>query len=113
MAIKIRDLANFVRTIKFTHSSATYTDTVYLLGGRPMLAMNSIPANTPNTFLAAGLIEYTAETGISWVSGDVLFWDNTNSKFTKTLTGNTKCGIAGEDKPAASALGLVLLQIIP
>ena len=111
-AIKIRDSEDLIRTIKYTHSALTVTDTVYLLGGRPMLAMNSVAANVVNVYLAQGLIEYTTDTGTAWTSGSTVYWDNTNFRFTTTVGSNTKCGIVAEDKASAAATGFIILQII-
>lgn len=110
MAVKVRDAMDLIRTIKYTHSVATVTDTVYLLNGRVLLAMNSAGPSVANIFMYKGLIEYTSETGVAWTAGDKLYWDDTAKRFTKTLTSNTLCGIAAEDKVSAAGTGLVLLD---
>jgi hypothetical protein len=112
-AVKVRDDFCMLRTLKYTHSAATVTDTIYLLNGRVMLAMNSAALSVVNVFLIGGLIEYASETGVAWTAGDVLYWDDTGKKFTKTASANTKCAIASEDKLSASATGLVLLIPTP
>jgi predicted RecA/RadA family phage recombinase len=109
-AVKVRDSLDLIRTIKHTHSAATVTDTVYLLNGRVMMAMNSAALSVANIFLYTGLIEYASETGVAWTAGDKLYWDDTGKKFTKTSTSNTLCGIAAEDKASAAATGLILLD---
>jgi predicted RecA/RadA family phage recombinase len=112
-AIKVRDSLDRLRTLKYTHSAATVTDTIYLLNGRVMLAMNSMAANLSNIFVIGGLIEYASETGVAWTAGDALYWDDAGKKFTKTSAGNTKCAIASEDKASAAATGMVLLIPTP
>lgn len=111
MGVKIRDALNLIRTMPYTHSSATVKDTVYLLNGRAMLALESKDANVENVFLVSGLIEYDKATGEAWTTGDSLFWDNTAGKFTKTAIGNTPAGIALEDAESADTTGFILLLI--
>ena len=113
MAVKVRDALELIRTIKYTHSSATVTDTVYLLNGRVMLAMNSAALSVLNIFMIAGLLEYTTDTGAAWTAGDKIYWDNTNFRFTKTVGSNTLCGIAYEDKASAAATAVILLVPTP
>jgi len=109
-AVKVRDPLELIRTIKYTHSAATVTDTIYLLNGRVLMAMNSQVLNVSNIFLYEGLIEYASETGVAWTAGDKLYWDDTAKNFTKTSSGNTLCALAAEDKASAAATGLVLLK---
>jgi predicted RecA/RadA family phage recombinase len=113
MAVKVRDALNLIRTIKYTHTSATTTDTCYLLNGRVLLAMNSALANAANIYMIGGLMEYASETGVAWTAGDKLYWDDTNKRFTKTSTSNTLCALAAEDKASAAATGQVLLIPTP
>jgi predicted RecA/RadA family phage recombinase len=109
-AVKVRDPFEMIRTLKYTHSAATVVDTCYLLNTRVMLAMNSAAISVSNIFMYKGLIEYASETGVAWTTGDKLYWDNTNFRFTKTVGTNTLCGIAAEDKASAAAVGMVLLD---
>lgn len=109
MGVKVRDALNLIRTIPYTHSSATVKDTVYLLNGRPMLALESKDANVENIFLVSGLIEYDKATGAAWVAGDTLYWDNSAGNFTKTSTSNTPAGIAAEAAGSSATTGIVLL----
>lgn len=42
-----------------------------------------------------GVFENVAkDTAAAWAEGDLLYWDNTAKKFTKTSAGNTKVGVA-------------------
>lgn len=110
MAVKIRSALENLITIKYTHSSLTVTDTIYLLNGRVLLAMNSVAANLLNIFVMGGMIEYAAETGVAWTAGDKLYWDDSGKKFTKTVGSNVLCAIAYEDKASATATACVLLS---
>ena len=112
-AVLIRDAMDQIRTIKYTHSAATTTDTVYLLNGWVLLAMNSAAANVLNVFMIGGILEYATATGTAWTAGDKIYWDDTNKVFTKTSTSNTLCGIAYEDKASAAATGCIMLIPTP
>jgi predicted RecA/RadA family phage recombinase len=113
MAVKVREAMDRITTLKYTHSAATVTDTVYLLNSRVMLAMNSALISTLNIFMIGGLIEYASETGVAWTAGDKIYWDDTNKRFTKTSSGNTLAGVVYEDKASAAATGFVLLIPTP
>lgn len=110
MAVKIRGSLNDVQTIKYAHASATTKDTIYLINGRPMLAVNSADAAAVNTFVYAGRIEYTKATG-AWTAGDDVYWDNSAAKFTTTQAGNSHAGVAAENALSGDATGLV--DLIP
>lgn len=111
MAIKIRGLLNDVKTIKYAHASATTKDTIYLINGRPMLAVNSADATVENTFVYAGRIEYTKVSAQAWTAGGDIYWDNAAAKFTTVQAGNSHAGVAAEDAANPSSTGLV--DLIP
>lgn len=48
-------------------------------------------------------------TGAAWVQGDKLYWDATNSVFTKTATSNTFAGYAYAAAASGDATGKILL----
>ena len=50
------------------------------------------------------------DTGTGWVQGDVLYWDNTNFRFTKTSASNTKAGYAAADKASAATTADIILS---
>lgn len=111
MSVKVRDYMEKIRTMKFTHTSATTKDVIYLLGGRIMLALETALANVANMFLVAGLIEYTKVSAQAWVAGDTVFWDNTNSYFTNVNgVGLVRAGLAAEGAANPSSTGMVLLD---
>lgn len=110
MANKIRGSLADVKTIKYTYASATTKDTIYLINGRPMLAVNSANASTPNTFVYAGRIEYTKATG-AWTAGVDVYWDDTASNFTTTVGTNAHAGIAAEDAASGATTGII--DLIP
>lgn len=49
-------------------------------------------------------------TGTAWTKGDVLYWDSSAKKFTKTATGNARVAAAAADAASGDATGSVLLD---
>lgn len=56
---------------------------------------------------ASGVFQMPAETGVAWVAGDVLYWDDTNNYLSKTATASYFAGFATEVKASATAVGKV------
>lgn len=56
-----------------------------------------------------GVFDLTSDTGTAWSFGDVLYWDNTNKRLTKTSTSNTKVGQCVADKTSAATTGRIRL----
>lgn len=54
-----------------------------------------------------GVFECAKATGEAWTEGDTLYWDNGNSRFTSTASGNYKAGVVAEAAASAAALGKV------
>ncbi len=53
------------------------------------------------------------ETGVEWVEGSPLFWDDGNSRFTPTsASGLVLCATAAEAAASGDATGTVLLGVI-
>lgn len=50
-------------------------------------------------------------TGVAWVVGDPVYWDNAGKKCTKTNTGNKFIGYAIAAAASADAIGVVLLSL--
>jgi predicted RecA/RadA family phage recombinase len=109
-AVKIRDNMNAVRTVTYAHSSATVKDTVYLINGIPMLAVNSADANATNVFVLIGLIEYAKLSAQAWTAGQKVYWDDGNSRFTTVSSGNTLAGVAAEAAANPTSTGILLLN---
>lgn len=110
-AVKVRDDLCMVRTIKYTHSSATTVDTIYYLNGHVLLAQNSALANAANIFVLAGLIEYTKVSTEVWTAGQKIYWDDTNTTFTNVrAVGCILAGYASEPAANPSATGLIVLD---
>jgi predicted RecA/RadA family phage recombinase len=108
-AIKVRSAMTQVRTITYAHASATVADTIYLINGKPMLAVNSAGAGEANVFVLVGVIEYAKLSAQAWTGGEAVYWDDANSRFTTVSTDNTIAGYAAEPAVNPSATGFVLL----
>lgn len=109
-AVKVRDDMQMVRTIKYTHTSITVKDTIYLLNGIPMLAVNSAAANVENVFVIAGLIEHAKVSAQAWTGGVNVYWDDALKQFTTASSGNTLSGKAAEAAANPSTTGMVILM---
>jgi predicted RecA/RadA family phage recombinase len=51
----------------------------------------------PNVLKTTGVIDFAKEgagSGQAWAVGDLVYWDNTNKRLTKTSASNTKVGYA-------------------
>ena len=108
-AVTVRGAMDQLVTIKYTHTAATVSDTIYLLGGRVMLAANSAAANVENVFLLRGHIEH-AKAAVAVTGGATLYWDDTNKVFTTVSTGNTKAGFAMEAAASGDATVQMFLE---
>ena len=71
-------------------------------------------AVTCYTGLHGGEYTFAAETGAGqdWEQGEKLYWDESESRFTVTASGNTFRGFAGATKASGTATGRVLLSQI-
>jgi len=110
-AIAVRDDLSLLRTITYTHSSATVKDTAYYLNNMVMLAMNSAAENVKNVFVIGGLIEYAKVSAQAWTGGQKIYWDDGNSRFTSVFGAN--CYLAGYASEAAAnptSTGFVVLD---
>jgi predicted RecA/RadA family phage recombinase len=109
-AIKVRDGLEHIRTIKYTHSAATVTDTIYYLNGMILLAMNSVAENVENVFVCCGLIEYTKVSTEVWTGGQKIYWDPAAAKFTNVRAiGCILAGYAAEAAANPTATGFIVL----
>lgn len=110
-AIKVRDGFEKIRTLKYTHSSATVTDTIYYLNGMILLAMNSALANVENVFICSGLIEYAKVEAQAWTGGQKIYWDPAASLFTNVrAVGCILAGYAAEARANPTTTGFVVLD---
>ncbi|NOQ51724.1 MAG: DUF2190 family protein [Desulfuromonadaceae bacterium] len=109
-AVTVRGPIDQLVTVKYTHTAATVTDTFYLLGGRVLLAVNSVAADAENVFLIRGHVEVDKTAGTAWVGGQAIYWDDSESEFTTVSTDNTKAGFAMEAAASAATAGQLFLE---
>ena len=86
---------------------------VYKVGNLIGIAETSATSGQKYTLVLDGRhTAAPAEPSVAWTQGDVLYWDNTNGRFTKTTTSNTKSGYAASAKAggAGDTVGDVILR---
>lgn len=78
------------------------------------VAINTVLAGALGQLAISGFatLPATAGTGLTFADGDLLYWDASAGKLTKTATGNTRAGRAYGAKAAATTTATVLLNAI-
>jgi len=81
-----------------------------------ILCVAAADAAEAETFVGyvEGVYDVVAEgagSGQAWAEGDLIYWDNTAKKCTKTSTSNTKIGVAVAAKATAATEGR--LRLVP
>ncbi|MFO3704432.1 DUF2190 family protein [Xanthomonas codiaei] len=109
MALNIASPSELVKNVGFAHTAATTARVPVVIGGKPLIPINTRAANERNAFVYETEVDNApAETGVAWAVNDALYWDATNARLTKTATNNTLFGHALQPKAAAAAVsGLV------
>lgn len=76
-----------------------------------IIAIAAVTAAAAATFAGYvdGVFDAAADTGTAWAAGDVVYWDDTNKRFTKTATANTKAGYAVAAKTSGATVGRIAL----
>lgn len=102
MALEIVSPTHQIRSDRFSHTAATTARTPLLINSKLFLPVNTAGANELNEFVYEAEIKGAACAGSeAWNAGAKVYWDNTNSRFTVTSSGNTLCGYATQPKLAA------------
>ena len=81
-----------------------------LMGGLFGIAQESVLTGEDVVLVRRGVFEHAKTSAQAWTQGAKVYWDNTNSVFTTTATGNTLVGVAAAAAANPSATGLVLLD---
>jgi hypothetical protein len=107
--LQIVSKSETTKTTGFAHSAATTSHTPLVINGKVLIPLNTANANDRNAFVySAEILGATTDTGAAWAVNDPIYWDATNSRFTKTSTSNTLCGHALEPKLSGDAVsGLI------
>lgn len=74
------------------------------------IANDDIASGATGTLMIDGIVEIAAETGVAWAVGELIYWNDTDSKGTKTATDHVAMGFAVAVKASATATGRVKLQ---
>jgi predicted RecA/RadA family phage recombinase len=105
MALQLRSSSNQVRGHRFASTGATTAKVPHLFNSKVWIPMNTELANASNEFVFESLVSGAAKaTGEAWTPGGNIYWDNTNSRFTTTASGNTLCGKAVEAAAAGDTV---------
>ena len=106
-------MKNFVsegHTLTLTAPAGGVTSGTALLIGTNIFGVPVTDAVAGDTFAlkVGGVFDnQPKDTAAAWAEGDLLYWDNTNKKFTKTSAGNTKVGVAVAAALQADTVGSV------
>lgn len=105
---------NFIapgEVIEVTLSATVAAGSAYKQGSIIGVALNSgVSGDTIRVQICGSFSGLPKATGTAWVQGDTLYWDATNSVFTKTSTSNTFAGYAYAAAASGDATGSVLLS---
>jgi len=83
---------------------------VVVFGGRIVIPVADIPVGDFGACATEGVYELPAVTTTTFVQGDVLYWDNTAKKLTKTSTDNTRAGVSWDDKGLPATVAFVCID---
>lgn len=83
-----------------------------LVGSIFGVAATDVASGEEGEFQVQGVFDLTRETGGStaWSVGDLIYWDNTNKRATKTATSNKLIGVAARAAADGDATGRVRLN---
>jgi len=85
--------------------------TLIFLGDMPAVTLEPMKANVQTGVAVGAVIEGPRDTGTAWTQGTVVYWNNANSRFTTTATGNKRVGVVvGGDVPSSATRALVLMD---
>jgi len=94
-----------------TFNSDVHAGTLVFLGDMPAVTLEPVKTGVQCGVAIGAVIEGPRETGALWRLGAVVYWDNANSRFTTTATGNKRVGVVvGGDVPSAATRALVLMD---
>lgn len=91
-------------------SSAIEYNEVVVLASRISIAGEKIAVGATGSLQVTGVYELPAVNNEAFAVGDLLYWDATAGKLTKTSTSNTAAGWCVEAKATAGTLGKVKID---
>ena len=97
--------------VPYASGSGKQPGTLVFFGDLPAVTLELVNAGVPYGVAVGAVIEGPRETGSTWGQGTVVYWDNANSRFTTTATGNKRVGVVvGGEIPSAATRALVLID---
>jgi len=97
--------------VPVTFNSDVHAGTLVFFGDLPAVTLEPVKAGVQCGVAVGAVIEGPRDTGASWTQGTVVYWNNANSRFTTTATGNKRVGVVvGGDVPSAATRALVLMD---
>jgi len=97
-------------TITLTAPYAVSSGGGALVGAIFGVAVGDVANGAQGEFRTTGVYSLTKETGTAWAVGDLIYWDNTNRRCTKTATNNKLIGVAVAAAASGDAVGRVRLN---
>ena len=106
VSIKHHDLV-----IPATFGSDQPAGRLVFLGDMPAVTLEPMKGGVQGGVAVGAVIEGPREIGADWGQGTVVYWNNTNNRFTTTATGNKRVGvIVGGNVPSSATRALVLMD---
>ncbi|MGQ9686628.1 MAG: DUF2190 family protein [Thiobacillaceae bacterium] len=108
-------MKNYVQkgeTVTLTAPYAVSSGGGALVGSIFGVASADYASGAEGEFQLEGVFDLTRETGsgTGWSAGDLIYWDNTNKRTTKTATNNKLIGVAVKAAGDSAATGRVRLN---
>jgi len=107
----IADSIQNARTLPLAHTGAVETGDIIVNNGNVLVAVGKAAANAKNAYVYMGKCIFPKVAGTAMSPGDKLYWDDTAKNVTKTVSGNTRCGMCVEAALAADSS--VVLMLLP
>ena len=97
--------------IPITFGSDQPAGALVFFGDLPTVTLEPVRSGTRAAAAVGAVIEGPRETGAPWLPGTVVYWDNSNFRFTTTATGNKRVGVVvGDTVPGSATRALVLMD---
>jgi predicted RecA/RadA family phage recombinase len=97
--------------IPYTPGSDVDGGTLVFLTDYPAVTLEPMKAGVQGGVAVGAVIEGPRQTGATWTQGTVVYWDNANTRFTTTSTGNKRVGVVvGSDVSSSATRCLVLMD---
>jgi predicted RecA/RadA family phage recombinase len=105
-------MKNFIQAgevLDYTPGAAVVSGAVAVIGARIGIVVADIPAGVTGALRVKGVVELAKLGTDNVAQGEVLYWDATNSRLTKTAGSNVLAGYAA--RPAGNGVTTVWLHL--